>query len=73
MQQFGISCTTREQKHMTRPASERCQLVSHRLLGNHFLLCYPERAGAFKIMFFHTYFIDDQLATACAGDLMQKR
>ena len=49
------------------------QLGSHRLLRNHSLLCDPERAGDFKIIFFHTYFIDDRLATASTGDGMQKR
>ena len=61
----------RNRKTRQDPHPNGVQLGSHRLLRNHFLLCDPERAGALKIIFFPTDFIDDRLATAYAGDWMQ--
>ena len=61
----------RKRKTSQYPHPYGLRLVGHLLLWNLFLFYDQERAGAFKIIFFHIYFIDDRLAEAYAGDWMQ--
>ena len=61
----------RNRKTSQDPHPNSIQLSGHLLFWNLFMFCYPEYAGAFKIILFHAYFIDDRLAAAYAGDWMQ--
>ena len=51
-----------KQKTSQDPHPNSIQLSGHLLFWNLFMFCYPEYAGAFKIILFHAYFIDDRLA-----------
>ena len=54
----------RNRKTSQYPHPNGVQLGSHRLLRKRCLIFVQERAGDFKIILFHTYFIDDRLTTA---------
>ena len=62
----------RNRKTSQCPHPNGVQLGSHRLLRNRSLICVQERAGTFKIILFHNYFIDDRLTTVFSGVWMQK-